>query len=97
MSRELKRPRGPAAEEEYEAPDYMEDEGEEDGGEPSQKKGKMSVQMMEDDDDEAAVEGSGYKPSIDLSIGGDEAWKRPKVAPINPATDSISKGDTNTT
>lgn len=38
----------------------------------------------------AADSSSGYKQSIDLSVGGDAAWKRPALAAINPATDSVS-------
>lgn len=85
MSTELKRGRSV---DEYEAPELDEDDEAAEAGEPNSKKSKMTV---DDDDDEAGDDGTGYKPSIDLSIGGDAAWRRPTLASINPATDTISK------
>jgi hypothetical protein len=50
---------------------------------------------VEDEEDEAAEAVSGYKQSVDLSIGGSEAWKRPKLAPINPATEALGQREQN--
>jgi len=52
----------------------------------------LGPSKADDAEDEAAAEVTGgYKPSIDLSIGGDEAWKRPPLQAINPLTDNISQ------
>jgi hypothetical protein len=45
----------------------------------------------EDDEDDEAAEAVTYKPTIDLSVGGDAAWKRPPLQPLNPATEPISQ------
>lgn len=90
MSDHHKRARGSPPAEEYEAPDIDEDDEAAEVGEPSNKKSKMT-QIDDDDDDAAAMEGNGYQPTIDLSIGGDAAWRRPPVADINPVTDRLSQ------
>jgi hypothetical protein len=83
-----KRPRGAQSASEYEAPDVDDDDELVESGEPSNKKMKAG---FDDDDDDAAEEGTGYKPTIDLSIGGDAAWKRPSLASLNPVTDNLSQ------
>ena len=81
---------GPGGGNQYEPADIDPDDDDADEDrEPMSKKSKMAA--PEDDDDEGAVEGTGYQPTIDLSVGGDAAWKRPPLAPINPQTDALSQ------
>jgi len=79
----------------YEDAEYMddEDEGMGSGGAPSMKRQRPSPSQppqLEDEEDDEGQAPSDYKPAIDLSIGGDEAWKRPKLRDVNPHTDRIT-------
>ncbi len=64
-------------------------DSDDEGGGPASKKFRGGAAVAEDEEDEAAEAASGYKQSVDLSVGGSDAWKRPPLASINPATESI--------
>jgi hypothetical protein len=86
-----KRSRGEDDGEYEEEPEWDEDEDEEAAG-PSHdgpaplKRAKSDA--GEDDDEFEVVEAV---QNIDLSIGGDDAWKRPAVKPFDPKKDRIGK------